>query len=295
MLIAQYQHPIKHRLKFSVMMLVAAAVASTSRGQGQVTARPDWDPASAPPPSIPIPPSIPLWSGDAPGSEGKTPAVRMRWIRLSNLHWEHWVSLVNSPAIIPFLPARGKATGAAVVVCPGGGHHALVIEDEGCTIGRWFADHGIAAFVLEYRLAGAADSTYSVEVHSLMDAQRAIRTIRSRARDWNVNPGAVGIMGFSAGGEVAFLAATLYNRPVPGTADAIDALDCRPDFQALFYPMLPRVQPALTADTPIAFLCGVSHDGLTPGMVNLYTSLTAAGVSSEMHIYSSGSHGFPPP
>jgi endo-1,4-beta-xylanase len=125
-----------------------------------------------------------------------------------------------------------------------------------------------------------------------MDAQRAIRTIRSRAREWNVNPGAVGIIGFSAGGEVAFLAATRYNSPVPGTADTIDALDCRPDFQALFYPMLPRVQPALTADTPIAFLCGVSHDGLTPGMVNLYTSLTAAGVSSEIHIYSNGSHGF---
>jgi endo-1,4-beta-xylanase len=109
-----------------------------------------------------------------------------------------------------------------------------------------------------------------------------------------VHPNAVGIIGFSAGGEVAVLAATRFGQPVAGSHDAIDALDCRPDFQALFYPGLPAAPVAISAGTPPAFLCAASDDQfhLTAPMVRLYQRLEEAGVSTEMHVYASGGHGF---
>jgi endo-1,4-beta-xylanase len=208
--------------------------------------------------------------------------------------WYAVVSSINNPSIVPFLPAPGKAAGAAIVVCPGGGHKFLALEHEGYAVGKWFSERGVAAFVLEYRLANAPGSTYQVNVHALMDAQRAIRTIRSRAKEWNVDPSRVGIIGFSAGGEVAALAATQFTNPVKGSADSIDALDCRPDFQGLFYPGLPQPQPVPTAKTPPAFLCGAFDDGfhLTTPMVQYYLKLAEVGVPTEMHVYARGGHGF---
>jgi endo-1,4-beta-xylanase len=208
--------------------------------------------------------------------------------------WYPVVSHISNPSIIPYLPAPGKATGAAVVVCPGGGHRYLAMEHEGDAVGRWLSAHGIAAFVLKYRLANEPGSPYQVDVQALMDAQRAIRTVRSRSKEWNVNPAAVGIMGFSAGGELAELAATRFDSPMLGSSDAVDALDCRPNFQALFYPGVPRTPPTLPRNTPPAFLCGASNDGfnLTTPMVRLYLELKAAGVPAEMHVYGRGGHGF---
>jgi endo-1,4-beta-xylanase len=201
---------------------------------------------------------------------------------------------INTPAILPFLPAAGTGTGAAIVVCPGGGHRFLAMEHEGYAVGKWFSEHGVAAFVLEYRLANAPGSNYNVNVHSLMDAQRAIRTVRSRASEWKVDPARVGIIGFSAGGEVAALAATRFSSPVKGSSDAIDGFDCRPSFQGLFYPGLPKPPPVPDPQTPPAFLCGAFDDGfhLTTPMVRYYISLSDAGVPTEMHIYAKGGHGF---
>jgi endo-1,4-beta-xylanase len=217
------------------------------------------------------------------------------------MHWENYattwyavITNVNNPAILLFLPTPGTAPRSAVVVCPGGGHAFLAMEHEGYAVGKWLADHGVVAVVLEYRLARAPGSTYRVGVHALMDAQRAIRTIRSCAKEWNVNPASVGIMGFSAGGEVAALAATQFDRPVPGTNDAIDAFSCRPDFQALFYPGMPTPGPQPTAQTPPAFLCGGFADTfqLTPPLVRYYLRLSDAGVPTELHVFAYAGHGF---
>jgi acetyl esterase/lipase len=279
-------------LKLASLLLAALFAAASSPAEAEVHVQP-----TAAPTFSELPRSIPLWNGVAPGSEGKTSPLKAYWESYtlpSGTTWYAVITNVNTPAIIPFLPAPGTGTGAAVIVCPGGGHRFLAMEHEGYAVGKWFSDHGIAAFVLEYRLANAPGSTYQSNVHALMDAQRAIRTVRSRAKEWKVDPDRVGIIGFSAGGEVAAMAATRYGYPVKGTSDAIDALDCRPDFQALFYPGLPKEEPVLSASTPPAFLCGASDDGLqlTPPLVRYYLKLAAAGVRTEMHIYSQGGHGF---
>ncbi len=114
---------------------------------------------------------------------------------------------VHTPTITPYVPAADKATGTAVIICPGGGHSKLCLGHEGYALAEWFRDHGIAAFVLKYRLAREAGSTYTIQDHAMADARRALRTVRSRAAEWHIQPNCIGILGFSAGGELAAFAA----------------------------------------------------------------------------------------
>jgi acetyl esterase/lipase len=283
---------MKDRLRLAALVLAGILTSTATRGETEVHVQPPADPTFSE-----LPAALPLWPAGAPGSEGRTTPLKAYWESYTTHAGTTWYAVVtniNNPSLIPFLPAPEKATGAAIIVCPGGGHRFLAMEHEGYAVGKWFSDRGVAAFILEYRLANAPGSTYRSNVHALMDAQRAIRTVRSRAKEWNVDPARVGIMGFSAGGEVAALAATQFGTPVKGSDDAIDALDCRPDFQALFYPGLPHPLAAPTAQTPPAFLCGAFDDGfhLTTPMVQYYLKLAEAGVPTEMHIYSQGGHGF---
>jgi len=272
----------------AVLLFAALALVPAARAEPEVHVKPTSDPTFPELPGV-----VRLWNGNAPGAEGRSSPLQMRWENYDTT-WYAVVTNVNTPAIIPFLPPPDKASGIAIVVCPGGGHEFLAMEHEGYAVGKWLSEHGVAAFVLEYRLARAPGSTYTVNRHALMDAQRAIRTVRSRAKEWNVNPAAVGIMGFSAGGELAALAAAQFADPVIGSNDAIDALDCRPDFQALFYPCLAREQPTPTPRTPPAFLCGAYDDAfnLTTPMVRYYLKLAESGVPTELHVYARGGHGF---
>ena len=153
------------------------------------------------------PDPILLWPKGAPGSEGK---IAEEAVRISP-QGDHVVWGVHCPSITPYLPAKKTATGAAVIVIPGGGHRELWVDHEGYRVGRWLNDHGVAAFVLKYRLAKEPGSSYTIEGHSLPDVQRAIRLVRSRAREWNLAPDRIGVMGFSAGGELAALAGTGYD------------------------------------------------------------------------------------
>jgi acetyl esterase/lipase len=281
-----------NRLLLSAVCLAAFTIVTSLPGETEVHVQP-----AAAPTFSEMPKSIPLWADGAPGSEGQTSPMKAYWESYGvpgATTWYAVVTNINTPSIVPFLPRPEKATGAAIVVCPGGGHRFLALEHEGYAVGKWFSEHGVAAFVLEYRLANASGSKYQVNVHSLMDAQRAIRTVRSRAGEWKVNPALVGIIGFSAGGEVAALAATQFSSPVKGSSDAVDELDCRPSFQGLFYPGLPKPFPVPNAQTPPAFLCGAFDDGfhLTTPMVRYYISLADAGVPTELHVYAEGGHGF---
>ncbi|HXQ79876.1 MAG TPA: alpha/beta hydrolase [Opitutaceae bacterium] len=279
---------MKTRLALAAVLLAASAAAPATRGEPETHV-----PPTASPTFSELPAAIALWAGGPPGSAGQFPPELLRWENWETT-WYPVVSRISNPSIIPYLPPPEKATGAAVVICPGGGHRYLALEHEGDAVGRWLSAHGVAGFVLKYRLAREPGSPYEVGVHALMDAQRAIRTVRSRAKEWSIDPAAVGIMGFSAGGEVALLAATQFDSPVKGSGDAVDALDCRPDFQAIFYPGMPRTPLTLTRRTPPAFLCSASDDGfqLTTPMVRLYLDLEAVGVPTEMHVYARGGHGF---
>ena len=232
---------------------------------------------------------IDLWPGTAPGSAGKTAPEAVRVTPAG----DHVVSSVHHPSITVYLPATGTATGTAVLGIPGGGHREIWIDHEGYAVADWLSKHGIAAFVLKYRLARETGSTYTVEGTELQDTQRALRLIRSRAHEWNVNPDRIGVMGFSAGGELAALAATRSGAGVAGSTDPIDRESSRPAFQALIYPGLPH-EMRLGKSTPPAFLACGEQDGPdnSEGVPALYGRMKDAGVSVEMHVFAGMGHGF---
>jgi len=178
-------------------------------------------------------------------------------------------------------------------VVPGGGHIELWMDHEGYRVAQWLSDHGVAAFVLKYRLARAKDSTYTIEGNELPDIQRAIRLVRSRAKEWQLDPERIGVMGFSAGGQLAALASTQYDAGNTAAADLIERLSSRPAFQALLYPGIPQGM-VLTKQTPAAFLvCGEEdRPDIAQGLPEVYLALKRAGVSAELHVYAGVGHGF---
>jgi len=235
------------------------------------------------------PKEIPLWPNGAPGSEGKTD----KEIVQRGASGERSVYSIHNPSITPYLPPKDKTTGAAVIVIPGGGHRVLAIDHEGYNVAQWLSERGIAAFVLKYRLARETNSTYQVEVHALADTQRAIRLVRSRAQEWGIDPTRVGVMGFSAGGELAAFASMRFDNGVEGAADAVDRQNSRPAFQALIYPGSSRkIEPS--KDSPPAFLACAYNDrpDIAEGLAEVYLRFKRAGVPAELHIYGSGGHGF---
>lgn len=234
------------------------------------------------------PKAVLLWPNGAPGSEGKTAPESVRTSGEDRI-----ISSVHQPSITPYLPPKELATGAAVVVAPGGGHRELWTTHEGVNVGNWLSSHGVAAFMLKYRLAREPGSTYTVEGTSLADIQRAIRLVRKNALEWGVNPDRVGVMGFSAGGEVAALAASRYHTPDDGAPDTVDRHSDKPAFQALIYPAIPA-DMRLSKDTPPAFLvCGENdREGIAQALAQLYIAMKRAGASAELHVYAGQGHGF---
>src|SRR5580704_8932573 len=230
-----------------------------------------------------------LWPGGAPGSEGKTAEEATR----VSPQGDHIISSVHRPSITVYLPSKETATGAAVVIAPGGGHSELWVDHEGYNVAKWLAERGVAAFVLKYRLAREKGSTYTVEGTALADTQRAIRLIRSKAAEWGVRADRVGVMGFSAGGELAALAGTRYDEGDPKAADAVDRESSKPAFMALLYPAIPK-DMSLSKDTPPAFLaCGENdRQNISQGLPDLYLALKRAGASAELHVFVGTGHGF---
>lgn len=238
-------------------------------------------------------PVVPLWPNGAPGSEARR--AEPEKIAGSN------VSNIHHPSLTLYLPSKDKATGAAVIVAPGGGHARHAIQHEGWNVGEWLAQHGVAAFVLKYRLAkddanpAGTPQPYTVDRDALADAQRALRLVRSRAAEWNVNPSAVGILGFSAGGEVALLAATRGADGQPDAADPIDRQSARANFYSLIYPGgLPRTDIVVTKETPPTFLVAGYGDrqNISEGLAEFYLKSKRAGASAELHMYAGAGHGF---
>ncbi len=238
-------------------------------------------------------PVVPLWPAGAPGSEArKAEPEKVAGSNVSNIH---------HPSLTLYLPPKDKATGAAVIVAPGGGHARHAIQHEGWNVGEWLAQHGIAAFVLKYRLAkddanpAGTPQPYTVDRDALADAQRALRLVRSRATEWNVNPAAVGILGFSAGGEVALLAATRGADGKPDAADPIERQSARANFYSLIYPGgLPRTDIVVTKETPPTFLVAGYGDrqNISEGLAEFYLKSKRAGASAELHMYAGAGHGF---
>jgi endo-1,4-beta-xylanase len=228
---------------------------------------------------------FPLWPAGAPGSESRRGLPE-------TLNGNN-IAGIHDPSLTVFPAEAGLSTGAAVVVIPGGGHRFVVVEKEGYTVARWLAAHGISAFVLKYRLAREPGSTYRIDVEELQDVQRAIRLVRSRSATWGVDPARLGVLGFSAGGELAALAAM---RPDEGQAlseDPIERQSSRPAFQGLVYPGASQ-NIAPVKEAPPAFLVAGYDDrpDIADGVARAYLAFRAVAVPAELHVYAGVGHGF---
>lgn len=232
---------------------------------------------------------IPLWPAGAPGSEAR----REEPEHVDAGPGKQNVSNVHNPSITPYLPAAGTETGTAIVIAPGGGHRVLCLGHEGDSLAEWFAGRGIAAFVLRYRLAREQGSTYTVDEHALADTQRAIRLVRSRAAEWKIRPDRIGVLGFSAGGELAALAAMRPDAGDASAADVVERASCRPDFQVLIYPGSSSRFTVSEGMPPVFIALGANdRDDIALGMAQLYLQYKAAKVPAELHIYANAGHGF---
>ena len=200
------------------------------------------------------------------------------------------VSNVLQPTITVYLPSKEKANGTGIVICPGGGYQHLAIDKEGHDIARWLNSIGIAGIVLKYRLPGSMSGASQSDIRevadkihvALEDAESAMRLTRENATKWNLKLGAIGMMGFSAGGHLAAM------------MGMVAPLDVRPDFLVLGYPAIPAGL-AVTASTPRTFLVAANDDpAVNPAenAVRFFAALRAVKVPAELHIYSSGGHGF---
>ena len=227
---------------------------------------------------------IPLWKAGAPGFESRRDEPEQ--------HKDWWYKNIHNPSLTVFLPPAGKSSGTAVIVAAGGGHRELVFNPEGVEPAQYLASLGITAFALKYRLFREPGSPYTIK-NTAEDIERAMRTVRSRAAEWGVDPDRIGVMGWSAGGEVAAMVAY---PGVPGDAaakDPVDRVSARADFQILIYPGPLGIPDRIARDAPPLFLLGAADDEYVAGVLfDLTRKYHAAGASIETHIYTQGKHAF---
>ena len=276
------------KLIFAVLMslgVATVAIAQQAAAPAAAPARPPGNPHAA----------VPLWANGAPGSEGKTAPE----VVTGDADSGRSVTTVNNPSIAPYL-VRGRGPNAtpvaAIIIAPGGGHYKLTMDDEGYDVAKYLSGHGVAAFVLKYRLAHEPGSTYTVDGDEMHDIQRAIRMVKARSAEWGIDPARVGVMGFSAGGELAVKAAIRFDEGNPAASDPNDRPSDKPAFQVLMYPggLTPEINAAFNKDTPPAFLlCGADDSpAIAQQLPLLFLALKKAGVSAELHEYAGVGHGF---
>ncbi len=228
---------------------------------------------------------VPLWEKGAPGFENRRDEPE--------LARDYWVRNIHNPSLTVFLPPKAKANGAAVLVVPGGGHRELVFQAEGVEPAQFLNGLGVAAFVLKHRLARETNSPYSLQIHPKQDAQRAMRLIRSRAAEWNVDANRLGTLGFSAGGEVVSMLAYSPSAGDATAADPIERQDCRVNFQIVIYPGPLGIPEQLPSDAPPAFFLVANDDrGHVEPVMRLVEKYRAASRPVELHLYARGGHGF---
>jgi acetyl esterase/lipase len=239
---------------------------------------------------------IALWENGAPGEPATKPE--------------------DEPVLFAWRPEKQNDARAAVIICPGGGYSHLAIDHEGQQVAAWLNSFGVTAFVLRYRHAGTGHK----HPVPMLDGQRAIRSVRARAGEWNVDPAKIGVLGFSAGGHLASTLGTHFDAGQADAADATERASSRPDFLVLCYPVISTTEPFMhrgsrdnligrqpdealarelsnelqvTPETPPTFLLQTDADRVVPAenAVAFYLALRRAGVPAELHIYQNGRHG----
>ena len=245
--------------------------------------------------------TINVWPGKPPGETNELPPeadqtkpsdrliAGRRIIKLGN---------VSTPQLTVYRPAKSKDTGAAVVICPGGGHHILAYDLEGTEVAEWLNEIGVTGIVLKYRVPGRDPEKRWLA--AVQDAQRAMSLVRSNATELGLDPKRIGLLGFSAGGQVAALVSVMPQRQYE-PLDDLDKVSCRPDFAVLIYPggLDEKGQPKLreevtvTKDAPPMFFVHAFDDGVSVfNTLLLATELKKVGVPAEVHVYATGGHGY---
>lgn len=227
---------------------------------------------------------LPLWKNGAPGFEDRRNEQEEAK--------DYWVRNIHNPSLTAYFPEEGKANGTAVIICPGGGHSRLVITAEGKETADYFNQIGVTAFVLKYRLFRDEDSPYS-EAHARQDGLRAVRLVRSRSAEFGLDPERIGIMGFSAGGELAAWTAFAKSAGDPSSTDPVEMVSARPDFQVLIYPGPLAVEDPAVDELPPAFMLAANDDPCcSEPILKLAQVYREAQVPVEIHLYSQGKHAF---
>jgi acetyl esterase/lipase len=246
------------------------------------------------------PTTVPLWGQQIPGPNSSDPE--------------------NIPTLTIHLAPSDRATGSGVVICPGGGYSGRAVDHEGTQVANWLNQRGVHAFILKYRTVNESKIAAPTHPGPMFDVHRAIRTVRSKAKEYGVDPGRVGVWGFSAGGHLASTAATHFDAGQPEAGDPIDRESCRPDFAILAYPVItmdgrsthagsrrnllgPNPEPALaeqmsndlqvTEQTPPTFLFHTDEDKGVPVMNSIlfFQALKKHNIPAELHVYERGKHG----
>jgi acetyl esterase/lipase len=225
---------------------------------------------------------FPLWAHGAPGFEARA--------SIPEISQDYWTKHVNNPSVTAYLPAHPNGT--AIVVIPGGGHTLLVTTTEGSAVGKWLNERGVTAFVLRYRLFREEGSPYTLE-DARADTERAVRFVRANASKFNVDPHRIGVIGFSAGGELARMVTLSPPVPPRGKGDAIDTISARPDFAMLIFPGPLHGEEHVTKDSPPIFLAAANDDQCcSQPPIDVLKLYREAGASAELHIYRAGGHAY---
>jgi acetyl esterase/lipase len=253
---------------------------------------------------------IPVWPGAVPGEAavprgyyGPLGPERVRAPENSPTRDAKWITDVTRPTLTVYRPSRKKNTRVAMIVCPGGGYWNLAWDLEGEEVAGWLADSGITGIVLKYRCPRREGQPEALPAPGpLLDAQRAVSLVRSRAKEWNIDPKRIGIGGFSAGGHLALATATNFDTRGYPPVDDMDRMNCRPDFAVAVYPgyLSEKDGKSLTPwmripkGTPPVMLVHAGDDTVAGPEHSLvmFEALQNAGVPSELHLYSTSGHGF---
>jgi acetyl esterase/lipase len=252
---------------------------------------------------------VPIWPGKVPDAqpvaapENETKTVQDKLV--AGKPWTY-VGNVSRPTMTVY-PPKGKNTGAAVVVFPGGGYQILAIDLEGTEVCDWLTSKGITAVLLKYRVPGVGrfpkSGAYPKSPMALQDAQRTLGLVRFHAREWNIDPHKIGVLGFSAGGHLVAASSTHFQKRVYAGVDVADKASCRPDFAVALYPGHLSLDPKIhelnpdikvTKETPPTFLLQAEDDPVDRVEHSLvyYAALRKAKVPVEMHLYAHGGHAF---
>ncbi len=259
-----------------------------------------------PPP--PAPTVVTLWPGQpADDDAGKIGAEKFFQLMVKGKPYEvggkptQWLTNVTKPTLTIYRPAKERDTGTAMLICPGGGYHNLGWDVEGEEIARWLNAIGVTGIVLKYRCPRRPGDVKGVPpIGPLKDAQRAVSLVRSRAREWGIDPQRIGMVGFSAGGHLVGAACTNFAKRAYEPRDDVDQISCRPDFGIMLYSGYFKVKDGLSptvktpADAPPLFFVHASDDAVSEveHSVTFYLALKRARIDAELHVYASGGHGF---